>query len=80
MLCDAIAYAAKQKVDTIVDIATLTGACMVALGKYKAGLMGNNGELIEKLKTAAAQHAAEATGPSDRSCAAGSIEQSIAQN
>ena len=43
----------KQKVDTIVDIATLTGACMVALGKYKAGLMGNNDELVEQLEKAA---------------------------
>jgi leucyl aminopeptidase len=53
VLCDALAYAVKQKVDTIVDIATLTGACMVALGKYKAGLMSNNDKLIEQLKKAA---------------------------
>jgi leucyl aminopeptidase len=53
VLCDALAWAAKQKVDAIVDIATLTGACMVALGRYKAGLMGNNDELIEQLKKAA---------------------------
>ncbi len=53
ILCDAIHYATKQKCETIVDIATLTGACVVALGKYMAGLMGNNDELIEQIKAAA---------------------------
>jgi len=53
ILCDAIHYATKQKCETIVDIATLTGACVVALGKYMAGLMGNDDDLIEQLKTAA---------------------------
>ena len=38
---------------TIIDIATLTGACMVALGKHKAGLMSNNDDLIEQLDKAA---------------------------
>ncbi|MCF7956275.1 MAG: leucyl aminopeptidase [Phycisphaerae bacterium] len=53
ILCDAIHYATKQKCEAIVDIATLTGACVVALGKYMAGLMGNNDQLIEQLKDAA---------------------------
>jgi leucyl aminopeptidase len=53
VLCDALAYAAKLKVDAIIDIATLTGACMIALGRYKAGLMSNNDELVEKLEKAA---------------------------
>ena len=52
ILCDALAYAAKQKCDIIVDIATLTGACMVALGKYMAGLMGNDDKLIKQLQKA----------------------------
>ena len=52
ILCDAIHYAVKQKCATIIDIATLTGACMVALGKHKAGLMGNNDRLIKKLQAA----------------------------
>lgn len=52
ILCDAIHYATKQKCEAIVDIATLTGACVVALGKYMAGLMGNNDGLIEQLKDA----------------------------
>ncbi len=53
ILCDALAYAARQKCDIIIDIATLTGACMVALGKHKAGLMGNDDKLIKQLQEAA---------------------------
>ncbi len=53
ILCDAIAYAARQKCGVIVDIATLTGACMVALGTYKAGLMGNDDVLIGQIEKAA---------------------------
>ena len=52
ILCDAISYAVKQKCDIIIDIATLTGACVVALGKYMAGLMGNNDGLIKDLRKA----------------------------
>ncbi len=52
ILCDALAYANKQKCDIIIDIATLTGACMVALGKYMAGLMGNDDNLIKQLQKA----------------------------
>jgi leucyl aminopeptidase len=53
ILCDALAYAVRQKCDIIVDIATLTGACRVALGKYMAGLMGNDQSLIKQLQRAA---------------------------
>jgi leucyl aminopeptidase len=53
ILCDALAYAVEQKCDIIVDIATLTGACMVALGTYMAGLMGNDDKLVEEIKRAA---------------------------
>jgi leucyl aminopeptidase len=49
ILCDALAYAVELKCGIIVDIATLTGACVVALGKYKAGLMGNDDDLIKQL-------------------------------
>jgi len=52
ILCDGIHYAVKQKCDIIIDVATLTGACMVALGKYKAGLMGNDDKLIRQLQKA----------------------------
>lgn len=53
ILCDGLAYAVKQNCDIIIDIATLTGACRVALGKYMAGLMGNNERLMKQLQTAA---------------------------
>jgi len=52
ILCDALAYAHKQKCDIIIDVATLTGACMVALGKYMAGLMGNDDQLMKQLQKA----------------------------
>ncbi len=52
ILCDGLSYAVKQKCDIIIDIATLTGACMVALGKYMAGLMGNDEKLIRQLQKA----------------------------
>ena len=48
-LADALCYAVEQKVDEVIDIATLTGACMVALGQLASGIMGNNQELIDKL-------------------------------
>ena len=57
LLCDALHYAVEQKCDVIADIATLTGACVVALGKHKGGLMGNDEGLIKQL-----QAAAEASG------------------
>ena len=53
ILCDAFAYAVRQKCDIIIDIATLTGACRVALGRYMAGLMGNDQMLIKQLQKAA---------------------------
>jgi len=55
ILCDGLAYAAKQECDVIIDVATLTGACMVALGTYKAGLFGNDAKLVRQLQKAAEQ-------------------------
>lgn len=48
-LADALCFACDLGVDEIVDIATLTGACMVALGTQAAGIMGNNQTLIDNL-------------------------------
>lgn len=48
-LADALCYACELGVDEVIDIATLTGACMVALGTHAAGIMGNDQELIDKL-------------------------------
>ena len=52
ILCDAITYAEKLGCESIVDIATLTGACVVAIGQKRAGLMSNDDELISRLKDA----------------------------
>ncbi len=53
ILCDAISYADKQGCDVIVDIATLTGACKVALGKHMAGVMSNDNKLLKQIQQAA---------------------------
>ena len=48
-LADALAYAQTVKPDEIVDVATLTGACMVALGPHMAGIMGTDPQLVSAL-------------------------------
>ena len=52
ILCDALTYAKKYNPDVIIDIATLTGACIVALGAHPAGLLGNHNPLINDLLNA----------------------------
>ncbi len=52
ILSDSLAYAAEQKPDAIVDFATLTGACRVALGDHATGLMSNNQTLADQLLAA----------------------------
>lgn len=52
VLADALAYAAKKKPDAIIDMATLTGAVIVALGEQITGVMGNNEDLISEVKSA----------------------------
>ena len=49
VLCDALTYIEKFKPASVVDIATLTGACIIALGNHTSGLMSNNDELAEEL-------------------------------
>jgi leucyl aminopeptidase len=49
ILCDALTYAKKFNPKTVIDVATLTGAVIVALGKHHSGIMGNNQELIDNL-------------------------------
>jgi len=58
VLCDALTYTEKFKPRAVIDIATLTGACVIALGKQGAGLLGNDQKLIDKLLTAG-QNAAD---------------------
>ncbi|HOV32755.1 MAG TPA: leucyl aminopeptidase [Candidatus Hydrogenedens sp.] len=56
ILADAISYVQKNySPQKIVDIATLTGGCIIALGHFAAGLLGNNNELIQELTQAGEQ-------------------------
>jgi leucyl aminopeptidase len=52
ILCDALTYSAKFKPDTVIDIATLTGACVIALGSHAAGLLSNDDGLADELLAA----------------------------
>ncbi len=52
ILADALSFAAESRPARIVDLATLTGACMVALGPKVAGLFSNNEELSQALQSA----------------------------
>jgi leucyl aminopeptidase len=49
VLADGISWAVREQATEIIDLATLTGACVIGLGPYVAGVMGNDGELIERL-------------------------------
>jgi leucyl aminopeptidase len=49
ILCDALTYAQRFDPEVIIDAATLTGACVVALGKHATGLMTKDDELAEQL-------------------------------
>ena len=49
ILCDALTYAQKFKPAALIDIATLTGACLVALGKHRSGLLSNSDRLAKTL-------------------------------
>jgi leucyl aminopeptidase len=52
ILADALGFAAKYKPDAVIDLATLTGACVVALGHFATGMMGNDNGLMDQLKAA----------------------------
>jgi len=52
LLGDALAYARQRHPQAIIDLATLTGACVVALGPFAAGLFANNDRLLEQLRAA----------------------------
>jgi len=49
ILADALTYAARYKPRAVIDLATLTGACVVALGHHAAAVLGSDARLIEKL-------------------------------
>jgi leucyl aminopeptidase len=52
ILCDALTYAERFKPAAVVDIATLTGACVVALGHHRSGLFSNDDVLANDLDRA----------------------------
>ena len=52
ILCDALTYARRFEPQALVDVATLTGACMIALGKYASGLMSKHDDLAGELLAA----------------------------
>jgi len=52
ILCDALTYAERFKPQAVVDIATLTGACMIALGGVRSGLFASSDELAARLMAA----------------------------
>lgn len=55
VLCDVLTYVERFKPQAVIDMATLTGACIVALGHHYSGLLGNNKTLSEQLLLAGEQ-------------------------
>jgi leucyl aminopeptidase len=55
VLADALGYAVKLGAKSIVDVATLTGACRIALGDICSGVFGNRQELVDRVTKAAAE-------------------------
>ena len=58
ILCDALTYAERYKPDVVIDVATLTGACVIALGAHASGLFSNHQPLADALLTAG-EHAGD---------------------
>jgi len=58
ILCDALTYSKRFKPDVVIDIATLTGACVIALGKHPSGLFSNDEALVNDLN-AAGEHSGD---------------------
>ncbi|MBD7976052.1 leucyl aminopeptidase [Serpens gallinarum] len=52
VLCDALTYVERFKPRAVIDIATLTGACIIALGHQTSGLLGNDDALMQQLLSA----------------------------
>jgi leucyl aminopeptidase len=49
ILCDALTYSRRFKPDVIIDVATLTGACVIALGHHLTGVMSNDSKLADEI-------------------------------
>ena len=61
VLADCLCYATEQKPDYLIDLATLTGACVVAVGEYTTGVMGHSSSMKHSMM-AAATKSGELTG------------------
>lgn len=57
LLCDALTYSERYDADAVIDIATLTGACVIALGRHASGLYSNQQALADEI-----DHAGNASG------------------
>ncbi len=55
ILCDALTYSEKFKPKAVIDVATLTGACVIALGAHPAGLLSNQQKLADQILEAGTQ-------------------------
>ncbi len=55
VLCDALTYVERFNPETVIDVATLTGACVIALGRHATGLMSTHNPLAHELINAAEQ-------------------------
>jgi leucyl aminopeptidase len=62
ILCDALTYCEKYEPENVIDIATLTGACIIALGHHATGVMGNHNPLIHEILNAGKTSADRAWG------------------
>ena len=52
ILADALTFAGRYKPAAIIDLATLTGACVIALGDYLTGMLGTDSDLKEEIRSA----------------------------
>ena len=55
VLCDTLTYVERFEPEAVIDIATLTGACMIALGTHNSGLMSTHHPLAHELLNAASE-------------------------
>ncbi|WP_108652277.1 leucyl aminopeptidase [Dongshaea marina] len=55
VLCDALTYVERYNPDSVIDVATLTGACVIALGHHTSGLLSNHNPLAHELQNASEQ-------------------------
>jgi leucyl aminopeptidase len=55
ILADGLSLGSELKPDAMLDIATLTGACMGALGKHMAGVLGNNDGVLDQIRASSAR-------------------------